>query len=496
MAYISNKPLTAVQESLLAHGPNYAVVLRGNPTVECVTVVEQVCQKLTPGEADELRLEVKAILKKTQPPRHNLTKEEQKAIGELKRDKTRVILTADKGVSLVVMDKEQYINKAEELLNQPTHKTISSDPTTKYKNKVISLLKTIKAEGGMSEALYKRLYPTGSGSPKFYGLPKVYKEGIPLRPIVSSIGAVSYETSKELARILKPLVGKSPHHVRNTQDSIEQIKDIKLKEDQCMMSYDVKALFPPVPIQPALNTIQKLLQEDKELQQRTTMSVENITTLLEFCLKSTYFTPQTRFFEQQEGAAMGSPISPIVANLCMEEFETKAISSSPHPPYLWRRFVDDTFTIIKSSEKERFLEYLNTMDPNIQFTSEESREDGSMFFLDILITPKEDGSLSTTVYRKPTHTDLYIQWGSNHTVSSKYSVVGSLHHRAKTICSSQDLLQQEEDHLKQALTRCKYPAWAINKIKIKIKATANKTRRGPKSSGNNIQKPHMVIPYY
>ena len=182
MINISSKPHTAVQESLLAHGPNYAVVPRGPPIVECVTVVEQVCQKLTPGEADELRVEVKTILKKTPASRLNLTKEEQKAIGELKRDKTRVILTADKGVSLVVMDKDQYINKAEELLSQPTYKTISSDPTTKYKNKLICLLKTIKTEGGMSEALYKRLYPTGAGSPKFYGLPKVHKEGIPLRP--------------------------------------------------------------------------------------------------------------------------------------------------------------------------------------------------------------------------------------------------------------------------------------------------------------------------
>ena len=100
------------------------------------------------------------------------------------------------------------------------------------------------------------------------------------------------------------------------------------------------------------------------------------------------------------------------------------------------------------------------------------------------------------VEQKPTHTDLYLQWGSNHTVSSKYSVVGSSHHRAKTFCSSHELLQQEEDHLKQALTRCRYPAWAINKIKTKTKATANKTSRGQKNSANNIQKPHMVIPYY
>ena len=102
---------------------------------------------------------MKTILKKTPPPRHNLTKEEQKAIGELKRGKTRVILTADKEVSLVVMDKEQYINKAEELLNQPTYKTIPSDPTTKYKNKLITLLKTIKTEGGMSVAFVQKTLP-------------------------------------------------------------------------------------------------------------------------------------------------------------------------------------------------------------------------------------------------------------------------------------------------------------------------------------------------
>ena len=182
----------------------------------------------------------------------------------------------------------------------------------------------------MNENLYRRLYPTGAESPKFYGLPKIHKVGIPLRPIVSSIGAVSYETSKELARILcGNLVWKSPYHVHNTQDFIQQIKDIKLEEDQCIASCDVKALFTSVPIQLAINTTTKLLEEDTELHQRTSLSVKNSTSLLEFCLNSTYFTFQCRYFEQQEGAAMGSQISPIVANLYMEEFEIKVINSAP-----------------------------------------------------------------------------------------------------------------------------------------------------------------------
>ena len=199
----------------------------------------------------------------------------------------------------------------------------------------------------------------------------MHTEGIPLRPIVSSIGATSYETAKELARILKPPVGSSPYQVQNSRDFIQQIKDIKLEEDQCIVSYDVKVLFTSLPIQPAIDVIRKRLEEDKELQKRTNMSVQHVVSLLEFCLRSTYFTFQDRLYEQKEGAAMGSPISPIVANLFMEDFERRAIESSPHPPCFWRRFVDDTFTIIYTAHKESFLEHLNSIDDHIQFTSED-----------------------------------------------------------------------------------------------------------------------------
>ena len=122
-----------------------------------------------------------------------------------------------------------------------------------------------------------------------------------------------------------------------------------------------------------------------------------------------------------------------------------------------------------------------------------------MPFLDILITPEEDGSLSTSVFRKPTHTDLYLQWDSHHTISSKYSVAGTLYHRAKTVCSNSQLLQKEEDHLCKALKKCKYPTWAINRAKLKSQtpirsATRNNNNQtGQKKSNNKII--YMVVPY-
>ena len=213
----------------------------------------------------------------------------------------------------MVLNTEDYKKKAEDLLNQNTYRALTSDPTMRLKNKMINLLKSIKSKGGITEELYKRLYPTGAGSPKFYGLPKIHKPEMPLRPIVSNIGAVTYQTSKEVARIPKPLVGKSPHHVKNTQDFIDNIKGIHLGEDQCMMSYDVKALFTSVPTTNAIIIIKQLLEEDQELQQRTSLSIENITSLLEFCITSTYFSFQGKFYKQVEGAAMWSPLSPIVA---------------------------------------------------------------------------------------------------------------------------------------------------------------------------------------
>ena len=159
----------------------------------------------------------------------------------------------------------------------------------------------------------------------------VHKPDTPLTLIVSSCGSVTYGIAKELTKILKHLVGKSPHHINSTQDFVEQVKNVTVLPGECLSSYDVTVLLTSIPVDPALGIIKVLLQKDPTLKERTIMSVGDIVLLLEFCLKNYHFSFQGQFYEQVEGVAMGSAVSPTVANLYMTYFEQKALSTSPTP---------------------------------------------------------------------------------------------------------------------------------------------------------------------
>ena len=143
-----------------------------------------------------------------------------------------------------------------------------------------------------------------------------------------------------------------------------------------------------------------------------------------------------------DGVDTGSPLSPVIANFFMEDFEKRAIEQASHKPMCWFRYVDDTF-IIWPHRKQRlgeFLKHLNSTHKNIKFTME--TEEGHLPLLDIDIYRKPDGSLGHRVYCKPTHTNQYLHHNSHHHPANKQSVLSSLIHRAKALYD-QDSLTQE-----------------------------------------------------
>ncbi len=103
------------------------------------------------------------------------------------------------------------------------------------------------------------MYPTVDQPPRFYGLPKVHKTNMPMRPIVSSIATISYQCAHFIATILSPLVGKTEHHVKKSADFAKEIHNLRLAPDEELRSYDVSALFRSVPVDKAHAIIKQML---------------------------------------------------------------------------------------------------------------------------------------------------------------------------------------------------------------------------------------------
>ena len=303
--------------------------------------------------------------------------------------------------------------------------------------------------------------------------------------------------AKELVGINLPMVGQSPHHLKNTQHFVPHIQKARMEPGEIMASYNVKVLFTSAPVDPSIQLFQQKLQQDPTLPNRTNMSIPQIITLLEFCLKNTYFLFQGKYYEQVHGAAIGSPISSLIANLFMEEFEVKALSTAPHP-HLWLRFVDGIYVIQKAEHSQLLLQHINTQDPHIEFTKEEPNQDGSLPFLDTQVSLGPNNTLITTVYRKPHTYRPYLHWDSNYFIGAKHSVYLTLAHRMKVASHNQQSSLKELDHIRGALQTCHFPPWTLKGLQQKFEhhqTNTDPSSRDNQPNNNSNRNISLVVPY-
>ena len=152
-----------------------------------------------------------------------------------------------------------------------------------------------------------------------------------------------------------------------------------------------------------------------------------------------------------------------MANLFMEYIEEKAITSAPLKPNMWTRYVDDTFVIWPHGPEplQRFHEHLNQQCPSIQFTME-TEDHGQIPFLDVLVT-RQGNKLSTSVYRKPTHTDRYLPSHSHHHPRMLTGVMQCMRQRDDQICNEANK-KAELHHLENVFIANGYPERTVKKI--------------------------------
>ena len=205
--------------------------------------------------------------------------------------------------------------------------------------------------------------------------------------------------------------------------------------------------------------------------------------LLTLCLKTTYFSYGGEHYQQNNSVPMGSPISAVVANIYMEFLEQEALKTTPTKPDIWLRYVEDTFVLWPHSRSNlnTFLNHLNSVRPSIQFTME-IEDERKLPFLDVEVTrDAESGIFPTAVFRKPTHTDQYLHYGSYHTAHVKTGVICTLLQRSRHICNSEEATVKETRHIQKSLA-----ITAIRQTLLEAQTQHGQHTRGIGSSNNSL----------
>nr|VZI00674.1 unnamed protein product [Spirometra erinaceieuropaei] len=257
---------------------------------------------------------------------------------------------------------------------------------------------------------------------RFFGLPKLHKDGAPLRPIVSLKGTPPYGLAKWLFRRLKFLTAESDTTVSSSAQFLEKLKGVSIHPNEVMVSFDITSLlllFPRTWRSRQLSCYYKA----NTIKTENRLGRAQVLQLLKFCLR-TYFTFDETIYEKVKSTPMGSPISGFMAEAVLQRLELQIFQH--HRPKLWARYVDVTFVLIDRDKLLTFNEHLNVVFLDIKFTMEEE-ENNQLAFLDVLECSKDCGGLKIKMFRKATTTMQVLNFNSNHPISRKRSCARTLY---------------------------------------------------------------------
>ena len=226
---LSEHELSAEEEQALVLGFNFAVTPKQIPIADIIAPTETTAWKMDALSTDRLRAGVSEVPKGAKPQNSNLSGGMRRAVKSLKQDESIAILPADKGNATVVLDRTECDDKLRSLLEDgDTYRNIPRNPTARMETKITRMVKDLADKGYITDRQRVYLAPQHSTSPQMYGLPKIHKESVPLRPIVSRIGSSTYRLAKELARILSPLIGYTESFVKNSLHFVQGLGRLSL----------------------------------------------------------------------------------------------------------------------------------------------------------------------------------------------------------------------------------------------------------------------------
>jgi hypothetical protein len=263
---LSNRELSKIEECVLRKGLKYGIMRKILDTYEILTRFEQLAQSLNGLEIfqskDELvrSLDAKSLLFKdlqsfafefielSKKAYDNLSEEEKRALEDLGKDKSIIISKADKGNAVVIQNVNDYKEKIANILwTDGKFKKLDDDLTRLREQRLQNNLRRLHKANKISAEVYKDILPCGSRAGVMYGLPKIHKDGAPLRPIISAIKTYNYKLAKKLDELLKPNVEGSEYMIRDSFEFVNQAGQLEPNYDKFMVSFDVESLFTSIP---------------------------------------------------------------------------------------------------------------------------------------------------------------------------------------------------------------------------------------------------------
>ena len=386
----------------------------------------------------------------------NIPREQHKALQELSKNTDIIITVPDKGSGVVILNKQDYVDKMENIPSDATKFKVSSnqdiyDVSRKIERKVRNYLRDhLKKPGLITEEEYKKMYPNGSHIGIMYGLPKVHKNGHPMRPVCSAIGTSTYELGKYVSKVIKPAASNTlGTDLENTFSFVNQIKNIDVTGAK-MVSFDVRSLFTNIPLKKAIKVcLDRLYRGRPEI--RPAIPEKVLEKLLQLCLYENTFIFNGTVYQQIDGVAMGSSLGLLLSNIDMayleEEYFLKEVKE--FTPTFYRRYVDDTFCLMKQEHHiKMFLDFINSIDSNIQFDIECERNN-SLPFLVTTVSRNSNNiypGISTKV--KATDKGLFYNFSSFIPNSYRSNLIYCLVYRVFHIASSYSIFFIDVEILK------------------------------------------------
>ena len=256
------------------------------------------------------------------------------------------------------MDRGKYFDKCLAILNTEHFVQLQKDPTSSVEIKVQYTLRKIKQK--LPTDVYATLYPTGSSPRKFYGTAKVHKlainnivEELPLRPIILNLNTATYQLARYLVKILSPL-SLSQYTVESSNKFLNVIKQQVIPSSYKLVFFDVKSLFTNVPLDRTIDRTLKRIYDKHEI--TTNIVLKERKDLITLCTKNVLFTFNNEIYQQRDSVAMGSPLGSLLAGITMVELENSIVPKLNSHLHFWKRYVDDTLTIVKEESINHVLQ--------------------------------------------------------------------------------------------------------------------------------------------